>query len=574
MVYDYGKKRGLIGMSILRIAQAQINTIVGDFEYNKDKILKYIDLAEKREVDIIVFPELAVCGYPPEDLLLKSSFLEANKTYINKIKKHVGNITAIIGYAENQCGNTFNAAAIIKNRKILTTYYKMELPNYGVFDEKRYFKEGRRCIALKLGDVLVVPTICEDIWIKEDIPEKFSKEIRADVILNVSASPFHAGKFQLRVDIGHRFSKRTGALLFFTNLIGGQDELIFDGGSFVINPKGELLACAKRFCEHLLITDLKFASNQDIVDREKVIDIGLPKKHIDMLDFYLADKVPPIEEIYNALVLGTRDYVMKNGFRKVLIGLSGGIDSSLVAAIGVDALGKDNVIGVTMPSQFTSSETLNDAEKLAKNLGIKLIKLEIKPIYEAYLNILNRVFDTSIHTVALENLQARIRGNLLMAISNRFNYLVLTTGNKSEIAVGYCTLYGDTAGGFAVIKDVPKMKVYELAKYINIIWGKEIIPESVIKRAPSAELRPNQKDEDTLPPYPILDRIIHEYVEEDKGVDEIIKEGFESGIVKDVIKMIDRNEYKRRQSPPGVKITPKAFGKDWRFPITNRYMKA
>lgn len=563
-------------MAVIRIAQAQVNSIVGDFIHNKEKILKYVEIAKKKNADIIIFPELCVCGYPPEDLLLKPSFLKENMQAIHGLKGHVSGITAMVGYADTYDGDIYNAAAIIQDGKIVGVYHKMVLPNYGVFDEKRYFKEGSRRIALRLKNCLLVPTICEDIWIEGEMPERFSKEIGADIILNMSASPFHAGKFQFRIeDIGRRFSSRTGAPVFFTNLVGGQDELVFDGGSFVIDPEGNLVSCARRFCEQLLITDIDVGCRGKEIKRFHCIELRSRTDHKEGLGpFYLSDKLSPLEEIYSALVLGTRDYVRKNGFRKVIIGLSGGIDSSLVAVIAVDALGKENVIGVTMPSQYTSSETLTDAERLAKNLDIELIRLEIRPIYEAYLKILEKVFDTSVHTVAHENLQARIRGNLLMAMSNRFGYLVLTTGNKSEVAVGYCTLYGDTAGGFAVIKDVPKMIVYDLARYVNTIRAREVIPESVIKRAPSAELKPDQKDEDTLPPYPVLDRVIHAYVEEDKGSEQIIEEGFDAQLVKDVIRMIDRNEYKRRQSPPGIKITPRAFGKDWRLPITNRYMKA
>ncbi len=562
-------------MAIIRIAQAQINSVVGDFAHNKEKILKYIKMAKDRGADMVVFPELSVCGYPPEDLLLKPGFLEANMQTVDELKRHVSGITAIVGYADRDNGNAYNAAAIIQDGEILGVYHKMELPNYGVFEEKRYFKEGTRCIALKLKDAFIVPTICEDIWIKGDMPERFSREIGADMILNISAFPFYAGKFQLRIDIGRGFASRVGAPLFFTNLVGAQDELVFDGGSFVIDPAGDLISCARRFCEQLLLTDIEVkGKGKKDVKGPQFIELTDHTRHTQVsAHYYLADKLTPLEEIYHALVLGTRDYVRKNGFKKVLIGLSGGIDSSLVAVIAVDALGKENVIGVTMPSQYTSSETLGDAERLAKGLDIELIRLEIRPIYDAYLNILKKVFDTSVHTIAHENLQARIRGNLLMAISNRFGYLVLTTGNKSEIAVGYCTLYGDTAGGFAVIKDLPKMMVYELARYVNLIWAREIIPESVINRAPSAELRPDQKDEDSLPPYPVLDRIIHAYVEEDKDIDQIIKQGLDPELVRDVIRMIDRNEYKRRQSPPGVKITSKAFGRDWKFPITNRYMR-
>ncbi len=539
-------------MSTIRIAQAQINPILGDFEYNKKKILKYIEIAREKDADIVIFPELSLCGCPPEDLLLKPGFLETSRKFLDEISKKVSGIVAIIGYPDTDGKNVYDALAVIQEGNIKGKYYKIELQD---FEERRYFKEGKEPFSLKLKEALIVPSIGKDIWIEGNVLEDFARKIRADIVLNLSSSPFHIKKFQVRIKVAQRFAKRSEVFLVYTNLVGGQDELVFDGGSFIVSPDGNIIACAKRFSEQLLVTDIK-------VKEERILE-----------ETYIAESLSPLEEVYNALVIGTRDYVNKNGFEKVLIGLSGGIDSSVVAAIAVDALGRENVIGVTMPSRFTSSETLNDAERLAKNLGIRLIKLPIEPIYETYLKILEKVFDTSEHTVAHENLQARIRGNLLMAISNRFGYLVLTTGNKSETAVGYCTLYGDTAGGFAPIKDVPKTMVYELARYINSIWAKEIIPESVIKRDPTAELRPNQKDEDTLPPYPVLDRIIHEYVEENKEVEEIIEEGFEPDVVKDVIRMIKRSEYKRRQSPPGIKITAKSFGKDWRFPITNRYMK-
>ncbi len=539
-------------MSTIRIAQAQINPILGDFEYNKKKILKYIEIAREKDADIVIFPELSLCGCPPEDLLLKPGFLETSRKFLDEISKKVSGIVAIIGYPDTDGKNVYDALAVIQEGNIKGKYYKIELQD---FEERRYFKEGKEPFSLKLKEALIVPSIGKDIWIEGNVLEDFARKIRADIVLNLSSSPFHIKKFQVRIKVAQRFAKRSEVFLVYTNLVGGQDELVFDGGSFIVSPDGNIIACAKRFSEQLLVTDIK-------VKEERILE-----------ETYIAESLSPLEEVYNALVIGTRDYVNKNGFEKVLIGLSGGIDSSVVAAIAVDALGRENVIGVTMPSRFTSSETLNDAERLAKNLGIRLIKLPIEPIYETYLKILEKVFDTSEHTVAHENLQARIRGNLLMAISNRFGYLVLTTGNKSETAVGYCTLYGDTAGGFAPIKDVPKTMVYELARYINSIWAKEIIPESVIKRDPTAELRPNQKDEDTLPPYPVLDRIIHEYVEENKEVEEIIEEGFEPDVVKDVIRMIKRSEYKRRQSPPGIKITAKSLGKDWRFPITNRYMK-
>jgi len=420
--------------------------------------------------------------------------------------------------------------------------------------------------------------ICEDIWIEGSEVEYCTINNRAGVVLNISASPFHAGKLALRRGIIFSFAKRTRAFVCYNNMVGGQDELIFDGGSAVVSPQGDVVARARRFEEDLLITDIEIDDNsQDhagsdlLRSRQRIMLNSSGLRDRRGIPASKATELERLEEIHQALVLGTRDYVRKNGFEKVVIGLSGGIDSSLTAAIAVDALGKDNVIGVTMPSQYTSQATRSDAERVAENMGIRLITVPVKPIFSSYLDALQKPFGQGDPGIENENLQARIRGNILMALSNRFGWLVLTTGNKSETAVGYCTLYGDMAGGFAVIKDVPKTLVYELAQYVNKKSDREVIPRSVLERPPTAELRPDQKDEDSLPPYSILDPILEAYVEEDKSSDEIIASGFDAEIVREVIRMVDRSEYKRRQAPPGVKITPKAFGKDRRLPITNRY---
>ncbi len=569
-------------MAALRIAQAQINTTVGDFSANIEKIIEFIENARNQGADIVTFPELAVCGYPPEDLLLKPRFLQDNLKAIEQIKQYTGDIAAVVGYADSSEGKVYSAAAICQDQELLANYHKIELPNYGVFDEKRYFMYGKRCVAIEMDKIYLSPNICEDIWIEGSIPEQFTRSNEIDIALNISASPFHAGKLKIRQEIVYRFIRNTNAYVFFNNLVGGQDELVFDGGSFVMNPQGKVISQAKRFQEELLITDIQIDSNKRTPKKTMSPDFegclislkSYPDRHKEKLSVSLSEEFGRHDEVYQALVLGTRDYVMKNGFEKVVIGLSGGIDSSLTATIAVDGLGSKNVIGVTMPSQYTSSETLSDAELLAKNLDVRLITIPFKAVYQSYLDAIEDILGTVEHGITHENIQARIRGNILMALSNQFGWLVLTTGNKSELAVGYCTLYGDMAGGFAVIKDVPKTLVFELAQYVNAAWGREVIPQSVLERPPSAELRPDQKDEDTLPPYPMLDGILQAYVEEDKALDEIINSGFDPDIVKKVVRMVDLNEYKRRQAPPGVKITPKAFGRDRRLPITNRYWKS
>jgi NAD+ synthase (glutamine-hydrolysing) len=429
-----------------------------------------------------------------------------------------------------------------------------------------------------MNGATITVNICEDIWIEGSEVEYCTINNNAGLVLNISSSPFHAGKLARRRNIIASFAKRTRAFVCYNNMVGGQDELIFDGGSAVVSPQGDVVTSARRFEEDLLVTDVEI--DEDAQDHACSDLLRSPQRIVlnssgfrdrEGIPAYRAPELDRLEEIHQALVLGTRDYVRKNGFEKVLIGLSGGIDSSLTAAIAVDALGNDNVIGVTMPSQYTSRETHSDAERLAKNLGIRLITVPVKPIFSSYLDALHEPFGQGDPGIENENLQARIRGNILMALSNRFGWLVLTTGNKSETAVGYCTLYGDMAGGFAVIKDVPKTLVYELAQYVNEKSGRDVIPRSVLERPPTAELKPHQKDEDSLPPYSILDPILEAYVEEDKSSDEIIASGFDAEVVREVIRMVDRSEYKRRQAPPGVKITPKAFGKDRRLPITNRY---
>ncbi len=494
---------------------------------------------------------------------------------MQQLKEHCRGIAVLVGFAHAQDGKVYNAAALLGNSDLLGIYHKIELPNYGVFDEKRYFFPGLGCFVFEMRGSRIAVTICEDIWIPGSVTEMCAMKNEADIVLNISGSPFFAGKLDVRRDIVTRFATTTETTVFYNNLVGGQDELVFDGGSMVVDSRGELIAIARRFEEDLLMTDIKLdgiAKERGVWNLAEPL-VTLPQGENSPARQYLPPSLVPqldrVEEIYEALVLGTKDYVHKNGFSRVVIGLSGGIDSALTAAIAVAALGEEHVVGVTMPSKFTSKGTFSDAELVAQNLKVELITVSINEIFQAYLTALEGPFNKGQPGVETENIQARIRGNILMALSNRFCWLVLTTGNKSETAVGYCTLYGDMAGGFAVLKDVTKTEVYELSNYINEKAGRDIIPRSTIDRAPSAELRPDQKDEDSLPPYAILDPILRAYVEEDKAPAEI--EGFDPSVVREVVRMVDRNEYKRRQAPPGIKITPKAFGKDRRLPITNRY---
>ncbi|MBN1574063.1 MAG: NAD+ synthase [Deltaproteobacteria bacterium] len=574
-------------MGILRIAQAQINTTVGDLGGNSAKVASYIKRAVDADADIVTFPELAISGYPPEDILLKPQFLRDCRKAIESVFESTDGIAAVVGFPDFAGDKVFNAAALIYDRKLLAIYHKVELPNYGVFDEKRYFTSGNEPLTFLLNGKRLMVTVCEDIWIEGSPVENFALDNDVDIALNLSGSPFHAGKIEIRKKIASSFAVRTNTFVCYNNLVGGQDELVFDGTSLVVNREGNVIDMGKRFEEDLFITD--FADTEidtavpfprrEAQDAEIVIETEGGKRKtaedrpIPEIARRKYENHGEIDEIWRALVLGTGDYVRKNGFKKVVIGLSGGIDSTLTAAVAVAALGKENVIGVTMPSMYTSDETFKDSDLTAKNLGIRLITVPIEPIFISYLDLLEGPFGEGEPGVEAENLQARIRGNILMALSNRFGWLVLTTGNKSEMAVGYATLYGDMAGGFAVIKDVPKTTVYKVSEYVNKIEGREVIPKSVIERPPTAELRPDQKDEDSLPPYEVLDPILSAYVEGDEDPKEIAKRGYDIETVLDVVKMVDRNEYKRRQAPPGVKITPKAFGRDRRLPITNRYPK-
>lgn len=576
-------------MRKLRISMSQINVTVGDFSGNTQKILEAIAEARSLGADIVTFPELAICGYPPEDLLFKPQFIKENLRCLDKIIENTAQITAVVGFVDAK-EDIFNAAAIISDGKLCSVYHKIYLPNYGVFDENRYFQAGRECPVYVIGGVGVGVNICEDIWYEAG-PATAQAYAGAEVIINISASPYYAGKRNFRERmLGTRASDNV-AIVVYNNLVGGQDELVFDGNSMVLNEKGELIARGKQFEEDLIVADLDVEAvfrtrlhdprwrKEAILLREKewhtpkIIVSELPSPFSKPLLLERQPKVRDLPgEVYDALVLGTRDYVLKNGFEKVVVGLSGGIDSSLVACIAVDALGAANVIGVSMPSRYSSPRSITDAELLAQNLGIRHINIPIEKVFEAYLETLADHFRDTKPNVAEENIQARIRGNILMALSNKFSWLVLTTGNKSEMATGYTTLYGDMAGGFAVIKDVPKTLVYQLARYRNSTAGRELIPSSVIEKEPSAELRPEQKDTDTLPPYELLDPILKAYVEEDKSVEQIIAAGFEKKIVARAAKLVDTSEYKRRQAPPGIKITPRAFGRDRRLPITNRFM--
>ena len=571
-------------MKRLRVGLAQVNPTVGDLEGNVRLILEWMEKARHLGCDVVAFPELALTGYPPEDLLFKPAFIEANLKALDEVAKASRGLTAVVGFVDKR-DDIFNAAAVLHDGRLAGVYHKQYLPNYGVFDENRYFQAGAEAPVFAVGETLIAANICEDIWYPTG-PTTAQALAGAELVITINGSPYHVGKGHFREKMLATRAADDLVCLAFVNMVGGQDELVFDGQSFVFNEKGECVARGKVFEEDLVVADLDL----DAVFRARLHDsrrrkekLRLPDRvpRIELQPLKPSPKPPlpareverlePVEEIYKALVVGTRDYVRKNGFRRVVIGLSGGIDSSLVAAISCDALGAENVAGVTMPSPYSSKGTRGDAKRLAKNLGIEFLTLPITPVFKAFKRALARPFKGLKEDVTEENIQARIRGTLLMALSNKFGWLVLTTGNKSEIGVGYCTLYGDMAGGFAVMKDVPKTMVYKLAQHVNERAGRAVIPESVLERPPSAELRPGQTDQDTLPPYPVLDAILEAYVEGDKSLKEIAALGFDTATVRKVVGMVDKNEYKRRQGPIGIKITPRAFGKDWRLPIVNRF---
>ncbi|HEY3059613.1 MAG TPA: NAD+ synthase [Chloroflexota bacterium] len=575
-----------------RIALAQMNPIVGDIPGNRDKIVQTIRCAEQMGAELVAFPELALTGYPPEDLLLKPSFIGDNLAALEEIAANTRDIIAVVGCVDRR-DDIFNGAAVLYRGKVVYVYHKQFLPTYGVFDEDRYFRPGAEAPVLRLGEVLLGVNICEDIWYAVG-PTNAQALAGAEVIVNINASPFADQKPAFRKKMLATRASDNHAIVAYVNMVGGQDELVFDGSSLVFDPGGELICQGRAFEEDLVLVDLDVAG----VFRERLHDPRRRKGHlqreadrpadeiqVDMERRHVRERPPlpprepvhdlgPIEEMYRALVLGTRDYVCKTGFRDVIVALSGGIDSSLVAVIAVDALGPENVFGISMPSRYSSQGSKDDAAVLAEALGMRYVTVPIEAPFSAMLETLQPVFEGRGPDIAEENLQARIRGMVNMAVSNKFGSLVLTTGNKSEMAVGYATLYGDMAGGFAVIKDVFKTRVYDLCRYRNSLGPKPVIPEAVLTKPPSAELRPGQVDQDSLPPYEVLDPILVAYVEEDRSLQEIVRMGFPEDLVRRVVGMVDHNEYKRRQAPPGVKVSARAFGRDRRLPITNRYRDA
>jgi NAD+ synthase (glutamine-hydrolysing) len=580
----------------LRVALAQINVTVGDLEGNKQKILAAMQEASQVGAHIVCLPELALAGYPPEDLLLKPGFVDANLHALQELieaSRAFPGLTSVIGFIDRD-HDIYNAAAMVHEGKLYGTYHKHYLPNYGVFDENRYFQAGRKAPLFLINGVHVGVNICEDVWYPTG-PMTMQAQAGAEVIININGSPYYAGKELFRQQMLATRAADNGVIVVYLNMVGGQDELVFDGGSMVFDEQGALIARAPEFAEAMLVVDLDTASvfrtrlhdprrRQErlqasdgsvpkIMISERLAKPGRGQAHTAQGERHqrIAPKMERLQEIYAALVLCTGDYVRKSGFNKVVIGLSGGIDSSLTAAIAVDALGAENVLGVSMPSGYSSEGSRSDASELADNLGISMWTIPIEETFRASLKMLVPTLGEGDLGLTAENLQARIRGNILMAISNKLGYIVLTTGNKSEMATGYCTLYGDMAGGFAVLKDVLKTLVYELSVYRNSLGEVPVIPPAVIEKPPSAELRPGQKDTDSLPPYNILDPILRAYVEEDRTLDEILAMGYERKTVERIMRLVDYSEYKRRQAPPGAKITTRAFGRDRRLPITNHY---
>jgi NAD+ synthase (glutamine-hydrolysing) len=534
---------------VVRLALGQVNTTVGDLDGNVEHMKRWTERATAAGADVILFPELAVTGYPPEDLVLRREFVRDNLDALEELARTTANACdVIVGFVDRTDAGLHNAAAVLRDGAVVARYHKCKLPNYGVFDEKRYFVPGSTGMHVTVAGTPIGLSVCEDSWLPGP---PFPSYTDVPVIANINGSPYHRGKTSEREDVLRARVVETGAWIIYVNAVGGQDELVFDGGSFVMAPDGAVCCRAVRFDEDLLVVEL----GDDRVESE-----GRPAWPEGVV------------EVYRAVVLGTRDYVRKNGFDEVVLGLSGGIDSALVAAVAVDALGPDSVWALAMPSAYSSPDSSEDAKQIAARLGIRLDTIPIGEVFDAYRSALSGVFAGRAEDVTEENLQARIRGNYLMALSNKFGSIVLATGNKSEYAVGYSTLYGDMAGGYAPIKDVPKTLVYELARYRNEASdGEPVIPDRVLTKPPSAELRPGQRDSDSLPPYDILDPIIERYVEDDLDVEAIVEEGHDRETIERVVRMIDRAEYKRRQAAPGVKITPKAFGRDRRLPITNRY---
>ena len=550
-----------------------------------------MERAREMKADLVAFPELSIPGYPPEDLLLKPQFLEENRRHMESVVAQSREIAVILGFADPVGTEVYNAAAMAFDGRLIDVYHKMFLPNYGVLDEDRYFRPGDTCPVYVINGTSVGVNICEDIWYPVG-PTVVQRNAGAEVIVNINGSPFHAGKRRFKEKMLATRAADNELFLAYVHMVGGQDELVFDGASMVFDPQGDLIAASGQFLEDLLVLDLDVQSvfrsrlreprprkenpeslreigNSRMIRVSEWDETRRPAGQASTGSF--GEVYDGAEEIYEALVIGTRDYVRKCGFSKVLVALSGGIDSSLVAAIGVDALGSDNVVGVSMPSEFSSEGSIVDAELLAGNLGIELWTIPIEQTFGSFMNRLAPRFEGTHWGVAEENIQSRIRGNLIMALSNKFGWLVLTTGNKSEMATGYATIYGDMSGGFAVIKDVPKVMCYDLARFRNSRAGTDIIPQAVIDKPPSAELRPDQLDQDSLPPYEELDPILKSYVEDDMSFDEIIAMGNDATVVKQVIGLVDRSEYKRRQAAPGIKITPRNFGRDRRMPIANRW---
>ena len=589
-------------MRSLRIAMAQMNPTVGDIVGNTRSIQAWIKDARRAKADLVVFPELAITGYPPEDLLFKPRFIADTRRALKAVAAAARGVVVVVGSVGQGAASVsesdapsfpstdrqalYNEASLVSDGRILATYRKRHLPNYGVFDESRYFHPGSRLPLLVLNGTTIGVNICEDIWFS-DGPTRAQAAAGAEVIVNINASPFHVGKGRLREQVLATRGRENRVIVTYTNTVGGQDELVFDGCSMIVDQAGEIVARGKAFEQDLIVADLDVAAVgrarmaqgrkaplsprvAALIDR---VDVRLPVRRTSK-SVVVPGLEPPLgrlDEAYRALVLGVQDYVRKNGFKRVVIGLSGGVDSAITAVIAVDAVGAENVLGVFMPSPYTSRASREDVADMARRLHIQVDTIPITTMFKTYVRALSRSFEGRRPDTTEENLQARIRGNLLMAYSNKFGHLVLTTGNKSEMSVGYATLYGDMAGGFAVIKDVPKTMVYELSYMRNQVGPAPVIPKRVLERAPTAELRPDQKDEDSLPPYAILDPILKAYVEEDRALEDIAAMGFDRETVARVIALVDRSEYKRRQAPLGIKITHRAFGKDRRMPITNGY---